>query len=75
MDPVTGIMYPRISLQNQLPQYTLGVQVSDGLHTDTAQININVRAINQNQPTFIEPSSRNATVYVKEVLFTSTSNF
>ncbi|XP_073989842.1 cadherin 87A [Rhodnius prolixus] len=66
LDPVTGIMYPRISLQNQLPQYTLGVQVSDGLHTDTAQININVRAINQNQPTFIEPSSRNATVYVKE---------
>ncbi|KAK9508052.1 hypothetical protein O3M35_007799 [Rhynocoris fuscipes] len=66
LDPVTGIMYPRVSLQNQLPHYTLGVQVSDGVHTDEAQIDINVKAINQNQPVFTEPSSRNATVYLKE---------
>lgn len=67
LDPVSGIMYPGISLQNQLPHYTLGVQVTDGVFTDNAKIDINVQAINQNQPMFVQPSNSNSTIYVKEV--------
>ncbi|XP_066907242.1 cadherin-87A [Halyomorpha halys] len=66
LDSNTGIMYPRISLKNQLPYYTLLVQVSDGVHFDEARIDINVQAINQNQPVFTFPSNSNSTVFIKE---------
>nr|UZM07820.1 cadherin 1 [Geocoris pallidipennis] len=66
LDQLTGIMYPRVSLKNQLPHYNLKVQVTDGLFTDTALIDINVQAINQNQPMFVQPSNSNSTVYIKE---------
>ena len=67
MDPNTGIMYPKMSLQNQLPEYALGVQVSDGIHTDVAQVNVTVQSVNLKKPEFIEPSGLNATVYITEV--------
>ena len=69
LDSITGIMYPRISLKNQLPYYTLLVQVTDGVHVDEARIDINVQAINQNQPVFTFPTSSNSTVFIKEVRF------
>lgn len=47
--------------------YNLVVQVSDGMFTDTAKVDIIVLDVNQNQPTFINPSSQNATVYIPEV--------
>lgn len=66
LDKITGIMYPRISLKNQLPHYSLGVQVTDGVFTDTARIDVNVQAINQNQPVFVQPPNSNSTIYIKE---------
>uniref|UniRef100_A0A0A9XXM0 Cadherin-87A n=1 Tax=Lygus hesperus TaxID=30085 RepID=A0A0A9XXM0_LYGHE len=66
LDPNSGIMYPRVSLKNQKPKYVMKVQVSDGVHVDTAVVEVNVQTINQNTPVFVVPSSNNATVYVDE---------
>ncbi|XP_014253016.1 cadherin-87A [Cimex lectularius] len=66
LDPINGTLYPRLSLQGRRSNYSLVVAVSDGEFVSNAVININVRAINMNQPSFVEPSNRNSTVYIKE---------
>jgi len=66
LDPVTGILYPQVSLMGQPHHYTLLVGVSDGKYTDQAKVDITILDVNQNQPTFIDPPSQNATVYVTE---------
>uniref|UniRef100_A0A1B6L3B2 Cadherin domain-containing protein n=1 Tax=Graphocephala atropunctata TaxID=36148 RepID=A0A1B6L3B2_9HEMI len=66
LDSETGILYPQVSLMGQPHHYTLEVGVSDGEHTDQAKVNITILDVNQNQPTFIDPPSQNATVYIPE---------
>lgn len=51
--------------------YLIKVDVFDGIYQDQAIVNITVLDINQNQPTFVNPSINNSTLSISEVSLTS----
>ena len=70
LDPLTGILYPVVSLAGRPREYNLVVQVRDlngtGANSDRATVTITVQSVNQHKPKFSVPSAANATVRVPE---------
>jgi Cadherin domain len=70
LDPLTGILYPVVTLAGKPREYNLVVEVRDlngtGTNSDRATVTILVQSVNQHKPKFSVPSVTNATVRVPE---------
>ncbi|XP_067010919.2 cadherin-87A [Anabrus simplex] len=70
LDPVSGILYPATSLEQQPREFHLVVEGRDGMgqgkYADNATINIRILDVNQHAPVFVMPAFNNATIEVPE---------
>jgi len=69
LDKDSGFLYSAMSLNGRKGVYLIEVDVFDGVFRDQANVNITVLDVNQNQPTFIHPSTNNSTLSIPEVSF------
>lgn len=71
LDPNSGILYPSRSLKGKEGQYKMTIEARDGLgfgpNSDSAEVLIDVYAINYFKPIFIMPALSNASVEIQEV--------
>ncbi|XP_026808223.1 cadherin-87A [Rhopalosiphum maidis] len=73
LDKDTGFLYSAMSLNGKKGVYLIEVDVFDGVFRDQASINITVLDVNQNQPTFVHPSTNNSTLSILEDVSVGTS--
>lgn len=67
LDKDSGFLYSAMPLNGKKGVYLIKVDVFDGVFRDQANVNITVLDVNQNQPTFIQPSTNNSTLSIPEV--------
>jgi len=67
LDKDSGFLYSAMPLNGKKGVYLIKVDVFDGVFRDQANVNITVLDVNQNQPTFVHPSTNNSTLSIPEV--------
>lgn len=67
LDKDSGFLYSAMPLNGKKGVYLINVDVFDGVFRDQANVNITVLDVNQNQPTFVHPSTNNSTLSIPEV--------
>ncbi|XP_022160935.1 cadherin-87A isoform X1 [Myzus persicae] len=73
LDKDSGFLYSAMPLNGKKGVYLIKVDVFDGVFRDQANVNITVLDVNQNQPTFIQPSTNNSTLSIPEDVSVGTS--
>lgn len=70
VDESTGIIYPAMPVTGNMT-YHLTVTATDGagqgVHFDTAKVDINVLSVNKHSPIFVEPAATQHVIEIPEV--------